>query len=148
MQWKKEKIKEIIDYINSLFKERDELAKILVLAILSKQHVFLVGEAGVGKTGIVKEIIDLFKDAKFFKTLVTHDTQEEDLFGNIKDRDKRLQSIINSNFVFLDEVYKGSPKLLNSCLELMNERIYSNGFETIDIPLYSLFAASNEYPQR
>ena len=43
-------------------------------------------------------------------------------------------------------VFKASSSILNTLLTVMNERIYYNGTEISEIPLISMFGASNELP--
>src|SRR5450756_3182551 len=43
------------------------------------------------------------------------------------------------------DVYK--RQILNSLLTILNERKYHNGREIVDVPLLSVFGASNEFPE-
>ena len=54
--------------------------------------------------------------------------------------------IPDSHIVFLDEIFKANDGILNSLLTAMNERRFTNEGNTIDIPVISFFAASNEIP--
>ena len=54
--------------------------------------------------------------------------------------------IPDSHIVFLDEIFKSNDGILNSLLTALNERVYTNEGETVDIPTISFFAASNEIP--
>ena len=47
----------------------------------------------------------------------------------------------------LDEIFKASSAILNSLLTILNERKYHNGKEIVDVPLLSVFGASNELPE-
>ncbi len=49
-------------------------------------------------------------------------------------------------FVFLDELFNANSAILNNLLTVLNERIYRRGAETHQLPLLSLFAASNHLP--
>ena len=51
-----------------------------------------------------------------------------------------------SEIVFLDEVFKSNSAILNSLLMLLNERTYNNGSQRLNVPLLSVFGASNEVP--
>jgi MoxR-like ATPase len=53
----------------------------------------------------------------------------------------------DSDIVFLDEVFKANSAILNATLKAINERKFNLGDQIIDVPLHSLFAASNELPQ-
>lgn len=54
--------------------------------------------------------------------------------------------IPDSEIVFLDEVFKANDGILNALLTALNERRYTNEGRTVDIPVVSFFAASNEIP--
>ncbi len=51
-----------------------------------------------------------------------------------------------SEFAFIDEVFKANSAILNSLLALANERVFHNDGVPTQVPLVSLFGASNELP--
>ena len=50
-------------------------------------------------------------------------------------------------FVFLDELFNANSAILNNLLTVLNERLYRRGAEVHQLPLLSLFAASNHLPE-
>ncbi len=54
--------------------------------------------------------------------------------------------IPESHICFIDEVFKANDGILNALLTALNERRYTNEGYTVDIPVISFFAASNEIP--
>lgn len=54
--------------------------------------------------------------------------------------------IPDSHIVFLDEIFKANDGILNSLLTAVNEKVYTNEGQTVDIPVISFFSASNEIP--
>lgn len=54
--------------------------------------------------------------------------------------------IPDSHIVFLDEIFKANDGILNSLLTALNEKVYTNEGQTVDIPVISFFSASNEIP--
>ena len=54
--------------------------------------------------------------------------------------------IPDCHIVFLDEIFKSNDGILNSLLTALNERRFTNEGNTVDIPVISFFAASNEIP--
>ena len=54
--------------------------------------------------------------------------------------------IPDSHIVFLDEIFKSNDGILNSLLTALNERVYTNEGQIVNIPVISFFAASNEIP--
>lgn len=54
--------------------------------------------------------------------------------------------IPDCEIVFLDGIFKSNDGILNALLMALNERRYTNEGRTVDIPVISFFAASNEIP--
>ena len=54
--------------------------------------------------------------------------------------------IPDSNIVFLDEIFKANDGILNSLLTALNEKVYTNEGQKVEIPVISFFSASNEIP--
>jgi MoxR-like ATPase len=51
-----------------------------------------------------------------------------------------------SEFAFVDEIFKSNSAVLNSLLAVINERVFHNDGAAVACPLVSLFGASNELP--
>jgi MoxR-like ATPase len=103
---------------------------------------------------------------KYFETLLNQFTTPEEVFGNIslkalngelpdehgnkKEEYRRLtdKMLPEADIAFLDEIWKASPAILNTLLTIVNERKFHNGSKVMDVPLKSLFAASNELPAK
>ena len=81
-------------------------------------------------------------------------TTPEEIFGPISIKELKADRYVRqvegylptSDFAFLDEIWKSSPAILNNLLTIINEHIFKNGNERIDVPLKSLISASNEVP--
>jgi MoxR-like ATPase len=81
----------------------------------------------------------------------------EDIFGGLdiasftkrnKQRYKIEGYAADVETLFIDEVFKASPIVLNSLLTLLNERTFRNGDDgVIQTPLMAVFGASNELPK-
>src|SRR6185369_4620187 len=60
---------------------------------------------------------------------------------------RRTEAMLpEAEIAFLDEIFKSNSAILNSLLTLLNERRFANGANVVQVPLMSLFAASNEVP--
>jgi MoxR-like ATPase len=137
-----------------LFERREELEGLL-LALLSRQHLLLIGPKGAAKSMMIRMLASSIEGAKYFERLLTRFTLPDELFGPVsisalkKDRFSRLTRgyLPEANFAFLDEIWKANSSILNSLLALINERLFYNDGEVIQCPLETLMGASAELPQ-
>ena len=149
-----EKLKQIEKELKTKYFERDQVIEGSICALLTQHHLLLIGPPGTAKSQIVSEICGRIRGAKYFQWLLTKFTTPEELFGAVSlkglenDEYRRVISgkLPEAHISFLDEVFKASSSILNTLLTIMNERVYYNGTERLDIPLISLFGASNELP--
>jgi len=148
------KVNRIRDELNGYFLERKEEIDIMITAILSKKHVYLLGEAGTGKSMLCRAVAGHIEGAKYFDWLLTKFTTPDEIFGppNIKALEEgRYERVIEGklptvHIAFLDEIFKANSSILNSLLKIINERLFDNDAKPIAVPLISLFTASNELP--
>ncbi|MHB1665285.1 MAG: AAA family ATPase [bacterium] len=143
-----EVIKKIISIIKNLdtyFFERYELIEAILISIISKQHMILIGEPGLAKTAILKALAKHINGMKLFDYQMTPYTEINDLLSN--NPINKGKGIDKCEIILMDEFFKGKPSTLNSLLSIMNERILYNP-EPVNIPLISLFATSNEKPDK
>ncbi|MEM7008553.1 MAG: AAA family ATPase [Thermodesulfobacteriota bacterium] len=149
-----EKLNLIRTELKSAYLERDEVIDGTLIALLTNNHMLLIGPPGTAKSQLVSEICKKIEGASYFQWLLTKFTAPEELFGAVSlkglenDEYRRVTTgkLPESHIVFLDEVFKASSSILNTLLTVMNERIYYNGTQVAEIPLISLFGASNELP--
>lgn len=136
------------------FVGRDEEAKVVTLALMTKEHAILIGEPGTAKSALIRRASALL-NAKYFSYLLTKFTEPDEIFGPVdikifieEKRFKRViaRTLLDAEIAFLDEIFKASSSILNSILSIINERIYYEAGTAIRVPLWSLFAASNEVP--
>lgn len=53
--------------------------------------------------------------------------------------------LTESEFAFLDEIWKSFPAVLNTILTIINERKYHNGSEVLELPLIDWFPHQIKY---
>lgn len=143
----------LIDELNARLIERDELSRLVVLAMLSMSHMFLIGERGVAKSKTVELVNGAINGATFWQLQVNADTRHEEIFGaKTTTEDGTVtylakRSILNTHFGVLDEMFKALGDRLNSLLEVLVDRCYTSG-DGIKrpTPLLAAFGTSNEYP--
>jgi len=149
-----EKLKAVISELKSRFYERDELIEGAICAILTSNHVIIIGPPGTAKSQLANDLCSRITGANYFQWLLTKFTTPEEIFGSISlkglenDEYRRVTTnkLPESHIAFLDEIFKSSSSILNSLLTVINERVYFNGTEKINTPLITLFGASNELP--
>ncbi len=139
-----EKINGIKESLNSNFLERKNAVDMIVLSVISGKHSILIGGPGLAKTAVLKALACRVKGLRFFDFQMTPATKIEELVSN---RPQNRIGIDNCDIALIDEFFKGPHSTLNSLLSIMNERIIYAP-EPRRIPLISLFAASNERPDK
>lgn len=143
------------DVLNIELIERRQEIRATLTAIIAGVHIFLLGSPGVAKSMLIDRTSIYISGARKQKKMMTRFTTPEELFGPVS-----LKGLENDEFVrkidgylptvelsFIDEVFKANSSILNALLMAINERQYEHGVNIIDIPLSTLFTASNELPQ-
>ncbi len=137
--------------------DRDTEVRLALNCLVARQHLFLLGPPGTGKSYLARLVgMALGKESPFFELLLTRFTDPSEVFGPVSVKDLVASDKFNrrtagylptADCAFLDEIWKASSAILNSLLTIVNERVYDNGGKREPVPLKTLFAASNELPQ-
>jgi len=151
----KEKLKRMIDSLNERYVEREDEISGSILALLSGEHLLLIGPPGTAKSMLAGDICQCLGERELYYYLLTRFTSPEEVFGPLSlaslknDEFKRKTDgyLPSANIAFLDEIFKANSSILNSLLTVLNEKKFHNGRETMNVPVHSIYGASNELPE-
>jgi len=141
--------------LSNIILEREDAIEAAILALLTRQHLLLLGPPGTAKSLLVRSICERINGSTYFERLLTRFSTPEELFGPLslsaleQDQYRRIAggTLVEAHIAFLDEVFKANSAILNSLLTLINERVYHEAGQVQPVPLLSLFGASNETPE-
>jgi MoxR-like ATPase len=146
--------REVVEPIKRRFVGRDEIVDLIVLAVTAGEHMFLHGPPGTAKSALIRQFA-LAVRGNYFEYLLTRFSEPNEVFGPIdlvRLREGTVATVTTrmlpeGEFVFLDELFNANSAILNNLLTVLNERVYRRGAEVHQLPLLSLFAASNHLPE-
>ena len=149
------KIAEATRAMNDGLVERETETRLLLLAACCGEHLLLIGPPGTAKSELGRRLSALCESGSYFERLLTRFSVPEELFGPLSmkglERDEYVRRIDGylptASVAFVDEVFKANSAILNSLLTILNERLFDNGSERIDVPLLCMVGASNELPE-
>ena len=148
-------IKQLIQEMSKGAYEREEVIALSLLSAFAGESIFLLGLPGVGKSMVARRLKSAFRDSTCFEYLMSRFSTPDEIFGpvsisKLKDEDTYERCVDGylptADVFFLDEIWKAGPAIQNSLLTALNEKIFHNGKEDLNLPLKGIIAASNELP--
>src|ERR1700738_1927793 len=144
----------IREELNHNFQERGELVDGALCALLSANHVLIIGPPGTAKSMLADELCRRIEGADYFQWLLTKVSTREEIFGAVslkgleEDDYRRVTAhkLPEAHIAFLDEIFKANSSILNALLTIIKERIFHTARERVPVPLITMFGASNELP--
>jgi MoxR-like ATPase len=131
---------------------QEPLKEALVLSLISREHLYVEGPPGIGKTALAEAAVKATGRRPFFAQL-HRDTRLSELIGDAVIRrercdetsgevirsDVRAGALLTAEVAVLDDISRAPGEALNVLLRLLNERKYHER----PIPLWSAVATGN-----
>ena len=145
----------LVSSLSDAFIGREEEAKLAVIALSVKGHACFIGEPGTAKSALFRRLSDAVS-GKYYYYLMSKYTIPDEIIGPIDPveyKNGKFTRMVSgkmptANISFIDEVFKASSETLNTLLNIMNERSFVDiDGKMFNVPLYSMFSASNELPE-
>ena len=110
------KLEEIKNALNAKFFEREKEVEGILVALLSRQHMLMIGPAGTAKSALSVELAKIVQGTEYFQWLLTRFSTPEEVFGplSLKDLEQGVYKrntatkMPEANLVFLDEIFKAN----------------------------------------
>jgi len=149
----------VISAYSADFVGRERTLRLIMLALVSKHHIYLLSPPGTGKT-MMEAVARSFGMSTFYY-LYSYDTKLEHILYNpviVKEQAPGGERIVidfelknpglgTAEIHYADEMFRAPSAVLNALLGAMNERRVTLGSRDFRIPLWTLIAASNKLPE-
>lgn len=144
-------LKAAATFIGQRVINREEVIEQAMCALLTGEHLLLQSRTGVGKSLLAEQLFSMFDGAKIFRVQASKEQQPDTFFGGLDLEQLKTgriahntsDSLVESEFGFIDEIFDANDFTLRALLSLLNERRLIRGVQNVASPLHSVIAATN-----
>jgi MoxR-like ATPase len=147
------RVRALRDQVAANFIGREELTEAMTAALVSGEHLFVLGPPGTAKSAVIGQLTKGL-GGNYWRILLNPDISREDLVGPLDPTAlkqgkwrRRWAGLASADVAFLDECWKASDQVSNMMLDALEERRVVAGDDDHQIPLLSAIGASNEVPE-
>lgn len=156
------KFSSIKHYLDDKYYEVEDYTLCIILSMISRSNMIVLGQPGIAKTAILKEIVDIIDFSKFNGTPYFHvqmgsDISPNAVFGAPDIDYYKKHGIIKRSYLgylpdamiaFCSEFYRLNSQVANSGLmTILNEGEFKNGHDLIKTNLRFFMADTNFFPK-
>ncbi len=150
-----DRISELITALETGLYQRDEVLRLTLLGVLSAENVFLYGPTGSAKGLLARRMSQAIAGSRHFSYVISEQTLPDEVFGPIsvtKLRDYDLYERATQGYLpeaeiaYLDNVWSATGMVRNALGLLLDERVFRNGTQLVQVPLITLLASDAILP--
>ena len=139
-------------HLRAHFIGRDAVLEQILYALLTREHVLIIGDRGLAKSRLARSIFAQFEGPRpTFSLQLTRSTSVGQLVGGLDlqefERGTYVHNldgyIVRANFAFLDELFDANDFVLRSLNGILNEREFLNGPQIEPALLHTAIGTSN-----
>ncbi len=138
-------------FIGSRVINREEVIEQAICALLTGEHMLLQSRTGAGKSLLAEQVFSVFEGARLFRVQASKEQQPDTFFGGLDLEQLKTgriihntaDSLVESEFGFIDEIFDANDFTLRALLSLLNERKLMRGVQSVESPLHTVIAATN-----
>lgn len=143
-----------LDSFNAVLVGRQHTGQALMCALLGRQHAFLLGEPGGGKSKAIRAIAGLISGVNVFSITLDGATSKADVWGLPSGKSYIEEDVLRYNLngrlgtariALVDEFFRGR-QVTATMLEALADRTFTQAGETIRLPLDSFIGGGNDAP--
>ncbi len=143
--------REAIEFVNRRIINRTAVIDQIFAALLMQEHALVQSRTGAAKSLLVNQIFATFGGAAIFKVQASKEQQPDTYFGALDIEELKKgrivhntsNSLVESEFGFIDEIFDANDYTLRALLTTLNERALILGAQYVPARVHTVIAATN-----